>query len=83
MAAEAVGQEVVQRDLLLTHEAAVRQPAFAHQIDHGADAGGGGDLDAGPVLAVDLLVQDRAREDPLGQASGVLTDGGDEDLGDP
>ena len=37
-AAEAVGQEVRQRHLLLADEAALRQPAFAEQIHRGADA---------------------------------------------
>src|SRR5690348_14375843 len=44
-AAEAVGEEGVEGDVFLAHETLRRQRAVGQHVKHGADAGGGGDLD--------------------------------------
>src|SRR5690606_17694698 len=59
--AEAVRDEVLPVDVLLADEAAPRNPARQQELEHGAHAGGGRDLDAAPVLPVDLAVADRPR----------------------
>src|SRR5262245_57037283 len=77
--AEAVVEEVLVGDLLHAHEAVLRQLALAQQVDDRADAGRGRDLDAAPVLVVDLPVQDRLGVGRLGEAAAERAGGADED----
>ena len=53
--AEAVGQKRIQRDVFLLDEAGRRQAAVGQHVEHGADAGRGGDLDGAAHLAADAL----------------------------
>ena len=46
-----VRQKIVQVHLLLLHEAGLAELAQAVQVDHGAHARGGGELDGGPDAA--------------------------------
>src|SRR4029077_5399359 len=52
---KAIGEEVGERHVFLTHEALLRQPPLGEQAEHAADAGGGGHLDRTTLDAVDRL----------------------------
>src|SRR6185369_13330509 len=69
MPAEAVLQERLEVAHLLAHETGLRQVAVEHQVHHGADAGGGGDLDRAHQSATDLLRVDLLRIRFLRQAA--------------
>lgn len=56
LAAKAVVQEDLQRDLLLAQHARAAERLFANQIHDGANAGRGGELNGAPVLAKQFLV---------------------------
>src|SRR5689334_22451392 len=56
--AEPILQENLQGDVLLTDEPTLRQQAGREQIEHGADRGGGRDLNGAQRAAVDVAAVD-------------------------
>ena len=79
MLAEAVGQEDLEVDLFLLHEAGLGQLAVDVQVEHRADRSGGCDLNGGPYFVAVLLVIDFASVPQLHHLAVALAGGRAED----
>ena len=79
MLAETVGDEVVVVDIFHLHEALGGDFAILEHVEDRAHAGGGGDLNAGPVLAIDRGGGHAARIDFLDELAVLDADGNAED----